>query len=77
MSDEWLPIDSAPKDGTEVLLWMPPNDEFNWGGFMELAEYWVDSGWVGSRTHSPYDYATHWRRMPEPPLSPAKDKGHS
>lgn len=26
-SIEWMPIDSAPKDGTNVLLWQPTHDK--------------------------------------------------
>lgn len=58
MSD-WQPIETAPKDGTEVLAWD--------GSYLWIVEYmtgtWLtprDEGWM--RLH-----VTHWMPLPEPP----------
>ena len=45
---QWRPIESAPKDGTEVVLWAsdrPENREKRlWvGRFEEPSEYWFDT----------------------------------
>lgn len=74
---EWLPIDTAPKDGTNVILAVMggPN-----GPAIGEARWWDNDGgdwwWAGN---SPGDYhggpvseinfgmPTHWMPMPEPP----------
>ncbi len=33
---DWQPIDTAPKDGTRVLLFMPASGDGRWTGF------WLD-----------------------------------
>jgi hypothetical protein len=61
----WKPIESAPKDGTEVLAWVHTCA----GGRVTTIEWLNGSGWVES-----YDLAgwnpqygpTHWMPLPEP-----------
>lgn len=66
----WLSIDTAPMDGTEVILFYPNYlDE----GFV-TAGYWS----CGNPEYEPYWYAdlvncgasppTHWMPLPEPPI---------
>jgi len=55
---KWNPIDTAPKDGTEILLWNSENPE-------EIL--------IGKWDHGFYsdDYkmdATHWMKIPLPPI---------
>jgi len=80
---EWLPIESAPKDGEPVLIWKP--DERMVGEYM-MAAYWDDShykepGWVpvggiykqgyfSDVTESDQGYPTHWMPLPAPPAPP-------
>lgn len=54
---KWLPIESAPKDGVEVLTWD--------GDWVRVAEHAHDDFWrtLGLATHKP----THWMPLPEPP----------
>lgn len=62
----WLPIESAPKDGTDVLIWCAP-----WSCGSE-ARYIEDEGWWLANNH-PADYwgdqkyPTHWQPLPAPP----------
>jgi hypothetical protein len=60
----WYPIESAPKDGTEVLLWIPAENTADIG-------FWGDSHadettWIEGRDLSPLA-ATHWMPLPPPP----------
>ena len=66
----WQPIETAPKDGTEVLVFWP-----YWSRKPFIAFYSGDvGGWDGERCLSPTHceaYAerapTHWMPLPEPP----------
>jgi hypothetical protein len=59
----WRPIETAPKDGTDILVYCGPASDPIWGiacwdeGAWRL---WNDAEW---RRH---DWPTHW--MPLPPL---------
>lgn len=70
----WQPIETAPKDGTRVLL--------AWDGVR--VGYYLDNSrtgraWAGWKVPSmepwPSSQPTHWRPMPEPPTQPAGDVG--
>lgn len=62
---DWQPIETAPKDGDDVLLWVSSSESFDDPSF-ELA-YWrqdaqdwdTDTGWLQG-------IPTHWMR-PDPP----------
>jgi len=74
----WLPIETAPKDGTAILLYCPT---FYFG-----AGAWV-GWWEGDhfevctegRTLHPYsdDGATHWTPLPSPPAAPDTEESPS
>lgn len=79
MSDEWLPIETAPKDGTKILAWGYLHDD---GGpyfedmrsFMgempqELLVRWSDDygAWQDRMGGGSYAGLTHWQPLPEPP----------
>lgn len=58
MSD-WLPIDTAPKDGTLILCW-PRDDE-------HATAYWQEGRWrVGCCGQSYYNIK-YWMPLPSPP----------
>ncbi len=63
--DGWLPIETAPKDRTIILLWH--RDWLN-----PVMGYWsnVHNGWIeyGSRDLKA-NVATNWRPLPSPPSS--------
>ena len=68
---EWLPIETAPKDGTEILLvrfqelCMPALGGAYWGrrdGFDD------EEGWVSRNGAMWFPlHPTHWIPLPEPP----------
>ena len=61
---DWKPIETAPKDGTEVLVWgygQMSVAKFISGVHGEWKVYTSD-GWYG------YDsFPTHWMPLPKPP----------
>ena len=63
--NEWQPIETAPKDGRWVLVFIP--EAYNWHYGERHCAKWVsrESGWSmpGIGGLSP----THWMPLPEPP----------
>ena len=61
---QWLPIESAPKDGTEILLYSL--------GDVGVC-YWRDdevmTGWTWGLGKA-FGLPTHWQPLPPPPASP-------
>lgn len=64
---EWMPIETAPKDGTRLLVFVPPYGSFTahntfilLGGPKE--DRWRVSGLI-NREAEP----THWMPLPPPP----------
>ena len=68
MVSEWQPIETAPKDGDDVLLWVADGDPV-----LELA-YWCEFEhvWV-TDTGNLKGMPSHWMR-PDPPLKDARKK---
>jgi hypothetical protein len=62
----WRPIETAPKDGTKVLVMSDGIEIVSWN---ECLETWWDGEW----SHGP----THWMPLPEPPadMNDARDGG--
>jgi hypothetical protein len=61
---EWQPIETAPKDGTWILVFEnheKPLDTVMWNHFYGL---WRN----GYNDHA--SYPTHWQPLPEPPVQP-------
>lgn len=65
----WQPIETAPKDGTQIIVWGSSGDA-------SVVEYYMAEdgfcGWEIARTASGTRLimaasATHWRPLPEPP----------
>jgi hypothetical protein len=57
---EWLPIETAPKDETEILIWYGERAVVaRWESSIEA---WVDDEW---RRYP----ATAWMPLPAPPLT--------
>lgn len=68
----WRPIETAPRDGTRVLVWRPreSDDHVAHAG----VDHWRDDNagggsgsWYRSRR---YQQPTHWMPLPAPPSLP-------
>ena len=74
---EWRPIDTAPKDGTFVLLWVPYEDVPVVGRFkgdrwvFSTAHYTVDcmAYCYGGSAVGNGDEPSHWMHLPPPPAT--------
>jgi hypothetical protein len=73
---EWKPIETAPRDGTEVDLWCPNYVSARYGDGARMADcWWERDRWVRfsnifALDEEPYadiHGATHWMPLPEPP----------
>lgn len=65
---DWQPIETAPKDGRDILLCMEGGTHVymgSWGGLTGRQTWWIDGGQIS------FKEATHWQPLPAPPdLSP-------
>lgn len=78
MSIQWQPIETAPKDGTEILLCQATNADgkpitgTSWGIFVQVAAWWEGDGWTVycSLVQEPslHFEPTHWMPLPTNPL---------
>lgn len=81
---EWQPIDSAPKDGTWILLsggeinddWNAPADPpvvcgqwTNWLNGDTIPEGRWQFAWYDGGFYGEYQNPTHWMPAPKPPRS--------
>jgi hypothetical protein len=71
MKSKWKPIDSAPLDGTKVLLFRPPDAQFV-GCYISLRiKGGTITGWRIFAHGSPaiWPKPTHWMPLPEAPIN--------
>ena len=63
---EWRNMDSAPRDGTFVLLWVPADERSD--GYCEVGS-WVRSAgyWDIGTAQQPDSMFSHWHPEPPPP----------
>ena len=63
----WQPIETAPRDGTQVLVYARVLHPEKWGIYLDpkicAASYHPDAGWCVCEVRD----ATHWRPLPAPP----------
>lgn len=65
---QWQPIDTAPKDGTMVLLYPSSNWVEGTKGDYEVSYFDADlSAWMQSAYPDDFDGFTHWQPLPSPP----------
>lgn len=82
---EWQPIETAPKDGRDILVWMPLGDGRG-NPTVAVVDWYVANGeshWrIAEGVFGPLalDFPpTHWMPLPEPPTAPptASEPGQS
>ncbi|NKX16244.1 DUF551 domain-containing protein [Ochrobactrum pseudogrignonense] len=67
VADGWLPIETAPKDGTPFLVFVP-DDQFSDGTGIDVIWYDEERWLFGSNTpFIPANDPTHWRLLPASP----------
>lgn len=79
MTNKWRPIETAPRDGSVFLIYIPgweyevgKYDPILWGEFVHVGDGLfkkvtkIASEWRGFNNFSA---ATHWTPIPEPPES--------
>ena len=59
----WQPIETAPKDGTPILLGAEPNED---GPFSIILGCWYKDGWY-CWTPEKHIWPTHWMPLPQSP----------
>lgn len=66
---EWQPIDTAPKDGTVLLL--VPTRYAKWNKWLPMAGKWIGF-WVIFNADEAVQRVepTHWMPLPAPPSKP-------
>lgn len=68
--DGWMDIQSAPRDGTRLLLMWEP-----FGGIaehVELGKWSVRNGWVNTYGHAFNGAPSHYMLLPAPPAEGSK-----
>lgn len=73
----WQPIETAPKDGTPVLLWWRDERDVEWWACGSWRQFGDGSrGWCGESFHASEEkswtrllgqHPTHWMPLPSPP----------
>ena len=60
---EWQPIETAPKEETEILTF----DALD--ALIIICVWWDEMGWVDAQEFLPRQ-PTHWMPLPSPPATP-------
>lgn len=66
--ERWLPIDTAPMDGTEILGYRNGKIAKAYRVQRDDCEMWSFGGRSGSIQYCPDVKPTHWRQIPDPPV---------
>ena len=72
----WQPIESAPKDGTEVLIYQAGQSfgyDYAIGKFGARWEGDQEGGWGNRNSASQYNTPTRWMPLPPPPAASTGD----
>ena len=71
---EWLDISTAPKDGTEILLWDPDNRVESRLQIGQWNDIWSTPGWQSNMENETIRRPTRWQPLPAPPRKDATDE---
>lgn len=69
-TSQWQPIETAPKDGREVILFWPYITQEGYvtaGHWQKTFAPGVDDYWYSSSVNSGATPPTHWQPLPPPP----------
>jgi hypothetical protein len=61
---KWKPIETAPKDGTEILLYLPKVNNVISGKWSIQSICWIDC-WCSGMDHESYR-PSHWAELSKP-----------
>lgn len=72
---DWQPIETAPKDGTKILLFQPDVWNSDWNDYEGRYEPCVETGFYNDCGYPtgyyypvfPINTPTHWMPLPSPP----------
>ena len=77
-NNEWQPIETAPTDGTYVLLFFPDYIHKVWIGYYEISEHFSHGKCVSSNKYwsvigsifssAKESHPTHWMPLPNAPV---------
>lgn len=62
LAAQWRPIETAPKDGTDILGWWPHDG-------MHVV-FWSSDGWGTCMTKGEWTPPVMWQHLPPPPKDP-------
>lgn len=65
--NNWQPIETAPKDGTEVLVWTPDMYCPAIAHWHAQRKIWVAEGFLEMYALKGADTPTHWQPLPDAP----------
>jgi hypothetical protein len=61
---KWKPIETAPKDGTEILLYLPKVNNVISGNWSSNSGCWIDC-WCAKKDSDCY-LPSHWAELSKP-----------
>lgn len=65
---EWQPIETAPKDGTEVILYVPDFDKVTTGWYSQKTRLWPHcEEFTEDGEPCNVGLPSHWMPLPPPP----------
>jgi hypothetical protein len=79
----WMPIETAPKDGTKILLWMVHQnakysaDPVSEGWEAPVTAEWIDHNGGGWTWYGLCGKPTKWQPLPNPPVPNPPSEGET
>ena len=66
---DWRPIDTAPKDGTEIIVYVPDFHEVSAAWYSQQTGLWPYGPYAYSEDGEPVNVGlpSHWMPFPAPP----------